>query len=743
MPIVCCSEKRMIRLDTAHTSYVIAVTEDGMAAHVYYGKRIGHFPDISLLREDEYPAPRDLPREKLTYLNALPFEYPTEGVGDFRPGALSVINEKGQRGCELFYRSHLVLPGKPGLSGLPASFAGSEESVETLSLVLEDPVLKITVTLLYSVFPDEDVITRSAVIRNESRKTYVLDRVLSASLDMDDRRFEAISLDGNWARERHICRRPLGYGMTSVRSVRGVSSHQENPFLALVTPGTDEEHGEVYGLLLMYSGNHLEYAEKNQFHFLRLAGGIHPDGFGWNLRPGESFTAPEAILTYSAEGLSGMTHSYHDFIRGHVIRSSWKNKPRPILINNWEATYFNFDADRIYELAREAHRYGIEMMVMDDGWFGRRSDDNSSLGDWFVNESKIGDLAALSDRIHALGMKFGIWFEPEMISPDSDLYREHPDWALSVDGRTPTLSRNQLVLDLSRKEVRDEIYARISRIVRSARIDYVKWDMNRNLTDIGSSAADKESQGELLHRYVLGVYEMQERLILDFPELLLENCAGGGARFDAGMLYYSPQIWCSDDTDAIERLRIQEGTALVYPMSAMGAHVSKCPNEQLGRTTPFETRANVALSGTFGYELNLAALDEKEKNMIPEQVAEYHRWHHLVAEGDYYRLHSWSDEEPYDCWMNAAKDGKEALVTYVQVLGRPSTNSARVFLRGLDPDAEYLVEEEHAEQTAHEYGVFRQQKTGFGDALMHAGFLVPALGDFESRLYHLVTRKQE
>lgn len=734
MAIIFDEQSREFMLSTDHTSYVIKITDDGYAAHLYYGKKLNHFLQDAGLREGEFPAPGKLLREKGTYLSSLPFEYPTEGVGDSRPGALSVRNEKGQYGCELFYKEHSIEQGKPGIPGLPASFAGGED-IQTLRLVLTDPVLALTVTLFYSVFPKEDIITRSAAIANDSAKTYSIARALSASFDMDDRNFEMLTLDGAWARERHICRRPIGYGVTAARSVRGESGHQENPFFALLEPGNDQEKGDVYGLLLMYSGNHLEMAEKSQNNMIRASLGINPNFFSWKLGSGETFYTPEAVLTYSDSGLTAMTHSYHDFIRGHIIRSPWKEKLRPILINNWEATYFNFDADKIVSIAKDAKDCGIEMMVMDDGWFGKRDSDNCALGDWFVNEEKIGKLSDLVNRVKALGMKFGIWFEPEMISPDSDLYRAHPDWALQISGRTPTLLRNQLVLDLSRKEIRDEIYSRIANVLKSAPIDYVKWDMNRNLSDIGSAAADAEGQGELFHRYVLGVYEMQERLITDFPDLLLENCSGGGGRFDAGMLYYSPQIWCSDDTDAIERLRIQEGTGLVYPLSTMGAHVSKCPNEQVGRNTPFETRANVALAGTFGYELNIANLPEKDRALIPEQVRRYHEFHMLIADGDYYRLHSWNDEEPYDCWMNTEKDGSCALITYVQVLGRPSTCSRKVYLRGLVPDAEYEIQEVNPSRVDMGYGRFTAQKRGYGDELMNAGFLVPSLGDYESRLY--------
>ncbi len=751
MAILYDSGKRIFKLDTCHTTYMIGVTEEGYVAHIYYGRKVAHTGGMYLLRLHEYPQPLRLPREKGTFLNALPFEYPTAGVGDYREAALDLANEQNQHGTELFYDSYSIEKGKPQLTGLPSAFPGKDDGVrredgmltdmvETLSLFLVDPVLGVKVTLLYSVFPKEDVITRSALIRNDGSQKLVLTRALSASIDMDDRGFEAVTLAGNWARERRIQQRPLNFGKTQIGSTRGETSHQAAPFMALVTPGTTQDSGEVYAMQLIYSGNHTEVAEKSQFSSVRLITGIHPENFAWRLGPGECFQTPEAALTYSAEGLGQMTRSYHDFIRGHIIRSPWKDKPRPVLINNWEATYFDFDQDKIYEIAKDAHAAGVEMMVMDDGWFGARNDDNCALGDWFVNETKLkGGLAPLVERIRGLGMKFGIWFEPEMISPDSDLCRAHPDWMLHIKDRNPTLARNQCVLDLSRKEVREEIYSRVYRILKSAPIDYVKWDMNRTLSDVGGMSLPPEGQGELMHRYVLGLYEMQERLITDFPDLLLENCSGGGGRFDAGMMYYSPQIWCSDDTDAIERLRIQEGTSLIYPMSTMGAHVSKCPNEQVGRVTPFDTRANVALAGTFGYELNIAALPAEDREKIPEQIARYHRYHGLVADGDYYRIHSWDEKEPWDCWMNVSKDKSEALVTYVQVLGRPSTNSRLAFLRGLDPNAAYTITEEcGAAHVENGYGSFVPQTEGCGDELMRMGMLMPPLGDFQSRLYHLV-----
>ena len=497
---------------------------------------------------------------------------------------------------------------------------------------------------------------------------------------------------------------------SSLASLRGVSSPQEHPFMALVSPCTDQKHGDVYAMDFVYSGNFLAEAHKEHMGNVRMAMGIHPEGFSWKLEAGDMFTAPEVVMTFSSEGLGKMTRNYHDFFRKHLIRSPYKDLDRPILINNWEATYFDFDADKLLGIAKDAADCGIEMFVMDDGWFGKRNDDNCALGDWVVNEEKLsGGLKKLVDGVKAMGMKFGIWFEPEMISEDSDLYRAHPDYAIQIPGRRPTLARNQLVLDFSRKEVRDTVYEMVYKVLKSADIDYVKWDMNRYLSDVGSVSLDAEHAGELYHRYVLGLYELQQRLLTEFPDLLLENCSGGGARFDPGMLYYSPQIWTSDDTDAIERLRIQEGTELVYPLSTMGAHVSKCPNEQVGRNTPFDTRANVALAGTFGYELNIAELPEEDRKKIPGQVALYHRFHSLIANGDYYRIHSWNDEEPWDCWENVEKNASRALLTYVQVLGRPYALSRNVKLEGLDAEAEYTVSQiRNGEETQME-GHHRQQ----------------------------------
>ena len=521
-------------------------------------------------------------------------------------------NEAGQMGCEIHYVSHEIYNGKKTLKGLPASF-GTEEEVQTLDILCEDEILGLQVVLSYSVFEKENVITRSVKLINKGDQKLKIEKIYSACLDMDNENFEMLTLHGSWARERHIQQEPLRYGKQMVSSTKGESSHQEHPFVALVTPGTTQQQGKVYGMHFVYSGNFIGQAELNQFDSVRAVMGINKEEFGWILKAGEEFQAPEVVMTYSHEGLGEMTRSYHDFYRNHMIRSKYLHKKRPILINNWEATYFDFNTDKLLDIAREAKSCGSEMLVMDDGWFGVRNSDNCSLGDWKVNTDKItGGLKHLVDEVNKIGLEFGIWFEPEMISPNYDLYRAHPVWAIQIQGREATQSRQQYVLDLSRQEVLDYVYESVASILRSANIAYVKWDMNRQLSDLGSTYLGAEEQQELFHRYVLGVYALQERLVTEFPDLLLENCSGGGARFDPGMLYYSPQIWCSDDTDAIERLMIQEGTSLIYPLSTMGAHVSDCPNHTVGRVTPFETRGHVALAGTFGYELDLMNLSEEE-----------------------------------------------------------------------------------------------------------------------------------
>ncbi|HEX3021205.1 MAG TPA: alpha-galactosidase [Lachnospiraceae bacterium] len=723
-------KERVFKLDTPKSSYMIGIVdEENFVGHMYYGRKLNDHQVAYLMRTNEAPfVPSTNNRDRTSFYDCFPMEYPGHGLGDYREDCINIESVQGHRACGFFYQSHRIYQGKPRLQGLPATF-GTEQDCSTLELVCIDPNLNVELILLYSVFEDVDAIIRSVRVKNLSKHEVTIRKILSANLDIENQDFELITLHGSWARERHIQRLPLGYGKHGVSSVRGESSHQNHPFLAMAAKKTTEDVGEVYGMHFVYSGNFIAQAELTQFDTVRAVMGIHPCDFSWRLKEGEEFIAPEVALVYSYEGIGGMTRNYHDLYRNHLIRGKYKDRKRPILINNWEATYFDFDTDKLLAIAKQASSFGIEMLVMDDGWFGTRSSDNCALGDWIVNEEKIkGGLKYLVDEVNKLGMEFGIWFEPEMVSPDSDLYRAHPDWAIQIPGRVGSLCRNQYVLDLSRKEVLDYTYESIRKVLQSANIKYVKWDMNRQLSDLGSFGLEKECQGELYHRYVLGVYELQERLVTEFPELLLENCSGGGARFDPGMLYYSPQIWCSDDTDAIERLQIQQGTAMIYPLSSMGAHVSDCPNHTVGRVTPFETRGFVALAGTFGYELDVTKIPEQDREMIPKQVAMYHKYNDLIRCGDYYRIASYGENGQFDCYEVVSKDRKEALVTFIQVMGRPNYHSRIIKFKGLDEEKVYHIEGEDGRYT--------------GAMLMYAGIPVSNLwGDYQGKLIHIVEEK--
>ena len=735
MGIIYCEKEQIFRLDTPRTSYMIGIAdEEGFVGHLYYGKKIKGGPVSHLFRTEEIPfTPSVNKRDRIFFLDRFPMEYSTYGVGDYREACLSVQNSEGYEGTAIFYRSHKIYAGKKKIEGLPASFAEEDECM-TLELICLDPILNLEVTLVYSVFEKVDVITRHVRLKNLGADSLKINKILSACLDMDNHDYELITLYGAWGRERHIQRNPVMYGKQGVSSLRGESSHQEHPFIALAEKSTTQDTGEIYGMHFVYSGNFLAQAERSQFDSIRAVMGIHPEGFSWKLMPNEEFSAPETVMVYSSEGIGGMSRTLHDFYREHLIRGEYKNKKRPVLINNWEATYFDFDSTKLINIAKEAAESGIEMLVMDDGWFGKRETDETSLGDWIVNEEKLkGGLANLVSEVEKLGLKFGIWFEPEMVSPDSDLYRAHPDWVIQIPAREAALSRNQYVLDLSRKEVVDYVYSMLRDILNGAGITYVKWDMNRPLSDFGSYALKSDEQGELCHRYLLGVYELQERLIQEFPNLLLENCSSGGARFDPGMLYYSPQIWCSDDTDAIERLLIQEGTAMIYPLSTMGAHVSDCPNHAIGRNTPFATRGYVALAGTFGYELDITKISKEDREMIPLQIAMYHRYNELIRTGDYYRIESYSENHLFDCWETVSKDKKRALVTAIQVMAQPNVHSRRIRLKGLNPEFLYqLVYEETGKDLSGESCLYT------GDVLMYAGINLPELlGDFTGRLIYL------
>lgn len=740
MEIKYIEEACLFKIDTESTSYVIGIVDkEGFVGHAYYGEILPDEDVSYLMRIFEGPyTPETNERDRLSFYDCFPFEYPTHGIGDFRESALRIEDENGNYSNKLTYKSHEIFRGKKNLKGMPATW-GSEEDSMTLQLTLEDREAGIEAVLSYSIFEGIDAITRSAEIINKSGKTVYVTKAASASLDMDNHEFDKINLYGTWARERHINRVPVSYGVQGMYSKRGEPGHQEHPFTCLLEKNATQNAGEVYGIDLIYSGNFRTLTDRNQFDSVRLMTGINPEDFKWVLNDGESFQTPEAVLAYSNEGIGGMSRTFHDLYREHLIRGFYRDKKRPILINNWEATYFDFNEQKLIAIADEASKLGIEMLVMDDGWFGNRFDDNSSLGDWFVNENKLkGGLKLLVDEVNKRGMKFGIWFEPEMISPVSKLYEAHPEWAIHVPGRKPGLARNQMVLDYTRKDVRDYVYGMIKRVLESANIEYVKWDMNRPLSDIGSAELPAEKMGEFMHRYTLGVYEVMERLVTDFPKLLLENCSGGGARFDAGMLYYGPQIWCSDDTDAIERLLIQEGTELVYPLSAMGAHVSDCPNHTVGRVTPFKTRGHVALAGTFGYELDVTRIPEADREQIPSQIAMYHKYNDLVRTGDYYRIASYSENGKFDCWEVVSKNRTEALVTCVLAKRSPNTKSRNIKLYGLACDKKYRLYNEDGSAFVNGPTEKNVERTYFGATLMNAGInICEAWGDSQSILIYL------
>ena len=716
---------KMFTLNAKDTSYVLGVLDDGYIIHGYFGKKIPDDDLTYLLRLTESPwTLKTNLRDKGTFMDATAFEYPCHGTGDYREPCLMVMDNEGMTTCDIRYVSHKIYKGKPALEGLPATFA-KENEAETLELNCIDKHTGLEVVLVYTAFEDLNVITRSVRLKNSGNAPLNVKRVLSACVDFDNDGYDLITLNGSWARERVLERSELHHGKQGVDSVKGESSHQNNPFMALVSHNADEDMGEAYGFNFVYSGNFFAQAEVTQHKCTRAVMGINHFDFNWLLEPGETFTAPEVVMVYSCEGIGGMSRTFHDLYREHLIRGEYKDKRRPILINNWEATYFNFDTDKLIDIAKQASELGIEMLVMDDGWFGHRDSDNSSLGDWYVYEKKIkGGLKHLVDEVNKLGMKFGIWFEPEMISPDSDLYKAHPEWAIQVRGRELTMSREQYVLDYSNKEVRDYIYGLMKKILDSANIEYIKWDMNRQLTEVGSTSLPKERQRELWHRYVLGVYDLMNRLTTDYPHILLENCSGGGARFDPGMLYYSPQIWCSDDTDAIERLKIQHGTSICYPASAMGAHVSDCPNHTVGRSTPFSTRGNVAMVGTFGYELDVTRIPKEDKDAIPAQIAEFNKYNPIIRTGDQYRIGNVFEDNMWDAWIFVAKDKSEAVFTFVQVLGRPNYRNRRVKLKGLDPDAMYKN--------------MTNGEIHSGAALMNAGIFIGLNGDFASEVIHFV-----
>lgn len=712
-------ERGAFRLDTPHSSYIMALADGKWLGHVYYGPRLSagklDWAEACLDLDEKPYTPDRYPREEASFFDRFPSEYPAANAGDFRECCLGVRCALGTVDGLPEFRTAGILPGKPALEGLPATF-GDGEACHTLKVCLEDETAGLVVELYYTAFSKLDVITRSVRVVNQGREAVLLDRCLSACLTLPYEKQQMVTLHGSWARERGIQVQEIARGFQGTSSRRGISSHQEHPFLAVASPDAGQERGEVYAMHFVYSGNFLAQVQRDQFDQLRMVMGIHPEDFSWKLEPGEAFQAPEVVMVYSGEGLGGMTRTLHDLYRGHLIR--WPYGPRPVLLNSWEAAYFDFDEERLLEIAARAAGLGVELFVLDDGWFTNRPTDSGGLGDWEVDRKKLPcGLAGLAERLKKLGLDFGLWMEPEMVSMDSGLYREHPDWAIQTGRRRPLLCRDQLVLDLGRPEVEEYVWEKISGTLHSAPVSYLKWDMNRPLTSLGSGSLPPDRQGEVSHRYVLALYRLQQRLLDEFPELLLENCCSGGGRFDPGMLFYSPQIWCSDDTDAIERLSIQEGTAMLYPLSCIGSHVSICPNHLVGRVTPFHTRGVTALSGAFGYELDVTALAPEEARQIPKQIALHKDLWPLIQSGDYYRIASGRDGG-WDCRMVVGKDRKEAAVIAVRVLDAPGQAPKRLRLQGLDAA-----------------GVYEEQETGRrwpGDVLCRIGLPVSfGPGDFQ------------
>ena len=725
MAIVYDASSKTFNLSTSKTSYVLKVLGSNHVAHVYWGKKIKAKNLDYVLRSKNWGSfLTNTDNIDDFMLEMTPQEYPGYGSTDLRTPAVELQFSDGTSATDFRYESHNIYAGKNKLNDLPATYVEDENEAMTLELTLVDSLKNVKLILSYSVFEEFDAITRSVKIINESNEDVNINRVLSANVDFRDSDYELLQLSGAWARERHIIRKEIRSGSQSIESRRGSSSHAQNPFMALVRKDTTEQHGEVYGFSLVYSGNFLANVEVDMYENARAQIGINPFDFTWLLKSKEEFIAPEAVLVYSNEGLTGMSHIYNCLYGKRLCKGKYRDEVRPILINNWEATYFDFNETKIKEIAREATNLGMELFVLDDGWFGKRDDDNSSLGDWFVNEEKLkGGLNKLATEINEMGLQFGLWFEPEMVSPISELYKEHPDWCIHIPGRNRSEARRQLILDYSREDVCNYIIEKISEVLSSAPISYVKWDMNRNMSEIGSAKLPANRQREVAHRYILGLYKVLEEITTRFPDVLFESCSGGGGRFDPGMLYYMPQTWTSDNTDAIERLKIQFGTSMVYPNASIGCHVSAVPNHQVDRITPIETRGVVAMSGNFGYELDITKLPESEKEIIKEQVKLYKEIRETIQFGKCYRLSSPFENNDI-AWMFISKDCEEIIVSFVRTLAKPNSKFISLKLVGLDESSKYEILGENI--------------IVGGDELMNIGLNVPELkGDYQAKMWRL------
>ena len=725
MSITVNEQNKLFTIATKNSGYQMKVDNFGFLHHLHYGKPIGG-TDMSYMYYNYDRGFAGNPYEarytRGFSLDTFGQEYTSYGVGDYRVNSIAAENADGSRCVDLRYVGYEIKSGKYALAGLPAMYDNGGEA-ETLVITLADQVSKLTVKLYYGVFSELDIITRAVEITNNGGGDVIIEKASSACLDIPFGRWDLIQFHGRHLMERQPERSPIGHSIQTVSSTRGMSSHHHNPFVIICDRDANEDGGECYGMMLVYSGNHKTEAELDQLDSARIVMGINDDHFTWTLTPGQTFTAPEVIMTYTDGGFTALSHIYHRAIRNNICRGKYKTARRPVLINSWEANYFDFNEDSLIQEAKLSADMGVELFVLDDGWFGTRNDDNSGLGDWTVNLNKLPNgLSGLADKINDLGMKFGLWIEPEMVNEDSNLYRTHPDWALAAPNRKPMLGRNQLVLDMSRSDVRDYLYDAISTLLRENNIEYIKWDFNRPVSDVYSGVLPADRQGEVSHRFVLGTYELMDRLTTDFPDVLFEGCAGGGGRFDAGIMYYSPQIWLSDDTDPIERLKIQRGSSFAYPVSTYGSHVSASPNHQTGRTTPLQTRAVVAMSGTFGYELDPTTLTREERDQIRHQIANFKSWYELIQRGLYYRLTA-PDGSHYWAWQFVSPDKSESLLSMVVTHTLPNAPLIHVRMKGLDPK-----------------GIYRNMTDGkqyTGAALMYGGCSFPLmLGDYSAVQWH-------
>lgn len=688
MPITFDEKRKIFKLDTLDSTYAIGIRE-GYLIHLYYGKKI---PDDNLL---DLPfrgyfatiSPKNVHVDDYKFsLDVQPMEYSCNGSGDYRLAALSIKDSMGRTTTDIRYLDHKIYDGKPKLKGLPATYCNDDSEAQTLELITIDKFTGAKVTLYYTAFANYSVVTESVKVENTGKETFEIEKVASCCVNFPSMDYNMINLSGVWSRERRVITRHLAHGIQSVASKRGSSSHNHNPFVALVDDKGGEDFGDAFGFNLVYSGNFSADIETDYLDCTRLVMGINPIDFTWVVEPGDEFQSPEVVMVYSDSGMGKMSRTFHDLYNNNLIRGEWKNKKRPLLINSWEGSGFDFDQETLVRYAKEAKKLGIELLVMDDGWFGHRDSDNSSLGDWFVNESKLkGGLTKLIERVNAEGVQFGIWYEPEMISEDSELYKAHPDWCVHVEGREQSPARQQYVIDMTRQDVRDCIFNQMYDVLSKNNIAYLKWDYNRAITEPASVMLDARHSKEFFHRFILGTYELMDRITSAFPHILFESCAGGGGRFDAGMLYYMPQAWASDNTDPIERLTIQFGTTMCYPASSMGAHVSACDR------TGIETKAAVAMAGTFDYELDPKEMSEEDKEKVKEQVKNYHRYYNVIHFGDLYRIIAPTDDEFKCAWEYVAKDKSEALLTVV-IKNRAPHDFLLIKMKGLDPEKMYRDE---------------------------------------------------